>query len=239
VIRLRILVEGETEEDFVNEVLRDHLASKGILVTANHLGLSRSNRGIVGWQNASKYICNSLKEDPGIVVTTLVDFYALKKDWPGLHEASRTRYSERSSIMAAEINKDLKNRLKKLWNPHRCIPFVLIHEFETLLFADPVNAASAVGISSLAGPMEEIAASVSSPEEINDSRQTAPSKRLIKIFRENGFGHYDKRVHGNVAALGIGLPRLRESCPQFGAWLDSIENLTVRVESADEPSEQG
>ncbi len=232
-IRLRILVEGETEEDFVNEVLRDHFASKGILVTANHLGLSKKNKGIVGWHNASKYICNSLKEDPGMIVTTLVDFYALKKDWPGLDTASRAPYHERSSILATQINKDLEDRLKKQWNQNRCIPFVIVHEFETLLFADPANASRAIGIPQLEKHMVEILETVSSPEEINDSRATAPSKRLLRIFRENKYGRYDKRVHGNVAALGIGLPRLRAACPQFGAWLDAIENLTARATPAD------
>jgi hypothetical protein len=226
-------VEGETEEDFVNEVLRDHLASKGVLVTANHLGLSKGSQGIVGWQNAAKYICNTLKEDPEVVVTTLVDLYALKKDWPGLDSATKASYDRRSAIMTEAIKNDLEIRIGKNLNPNRCLPFVLVHEFETLLFADPANAASAVGIPELEAPMAAIASSVGSPEEINDSPITAPSKRLLKIFKEGRFGRYDKRVHGNVAALGIGLPTIRKACPQFGNWLTSLEKLGERNTSSD------
>ena len=80
--RLRILVEGESEEDFVNEVLRDHLFGKGVVVTACHLGIGRNSRGIVSWQSASRHLRNTRKEDSKLYVTTFVDYYALKKDWP-------------------------------------------------------------------------------------------------------------------------------------------------------------
>ena len=60
--RLRVLVEGETEETFVNEVLARHLYTCGyITVSAKLLGNARQrNRrgGIRGWNSARKDILN-------------------------------------------------------------------------------------------------------------------------------------------------------------------------------------
>jgi hypothetical protein len=56
------------------------------------------------------------------------------------------------------------------------------------------------------------------PEDVDDGRDTAPSKRLL--------GHvpgYAKTVHGPLAVADMGLPVLRLRCPRFGAWLAQLE----------------
>ncbi|MDV7397185.1 DUF4276 family protein, partial [Arthrospira platensis SPKY1] len=65
-------------------------------------------------------------------------------------------------------------------------------------------------------------ASVSSPEEINDHPQTAPSKRLISLLKG-----YDKALHGPLVALDIGLDRLRVENPRFDAWIKRLEALAT------------
>ena len=59
-----------------------------------------------------------------------------------------------------------------------------------------------------------------SPEHINDSPQTAPSKRLLTIFNQ---GVYSKTEHGPLIAEAIGIDGIRKQCAQFNAWLDALQ----------------
>lgn len=223
--RLRILVEGETEEDFVNEVLCPHFRKIGIEVGALHLGVRKTSRGIVSWQSAERHIANSLKEDPGLFVSTLVDYYKPKDDWPGLAEAKKVRFDKKAAVFQEHLSKAMADTIDNRWRPNRFIPFVMVHEFEALLFASPQKTARAVGMARLAKPMQKVRSGFKSPEEINDSEATAPSKRMEAIFEECQCGKYDKRLHGNIAVLEIGLQELRDECAQFGAWLTRLEEL--------------
>ncbi len=58
------------------------------------------------------------------------------------------------------------------------------------------------------------------PEDINDGKQTAPSKRL-----EAYIPSYRKTLHGPFAIEFVGLDRIRKLCPRFGAWLHFLEQL--------------
>ncbi len=85
--RLLVHVEGPTEEQFVNEVLARHLYPFDFFdVAARILGnarLRKNRGGVIPWNKARKDIINQLKGDSQISVTTMVDYYALPKDWPG------------------------------------------------------------------------------------------------------------------------------------------------------------
>ena len=50
----------------------------------------------------------------------------------------------------------------------------------------------------------------SSPEHINDSPLTAPSKRI-----RNSCQGYDKPLHGSLLAIDIGLDTIRFECQHF------------------------
>ncbi len=56
------------------------------------------------------------------------------------------------------------------------------------------------------------------PEDINDSPTTAPSKRIKAVAPA-----YDKLLHGVAAASEIGLARMRSECPHFAEWIVFIE----------------
>lgn len=57
-----------------------------------------------------------------------------------------------------------------------------------------------------------------SPEMINNSPETAPSKRLIDAIPD-----YDKIVFGNCVVMDIGLEKIREKCPLFNEWVEKLE----------------
>lgn len=223
--RLRILVEGDTEEEFVGEVLGPHLAEFGITVTATGLAGTRGGRGVVKWSAALRNIRNSLKEDSELRLTTLVDYYGLGQDWPGRGDAKSVAPDRRAEFLAGRIREELRREFGDSTAPDRFIPFVMIHEFEALLFGDPQAAERGISQSGLAGELTKILESFRSPEEINDRYDTCPSRRLVRLFIEKDWGRYEKPLHGNLAILEAGIGKLRRSCPQFGAWVRQLESL--------------
>ena len=50
--------------------------------------------------------------------------------------------------------------------------------------------------------------------------QTSPSHRLERIVRG-----YDKVVYGNYLAESIGLSKIRERCPRFNQWIESLVSV--------------
>lgn len=103
------------------------------------------------------------------------------------------------------------------------IPYVQMYELEGLLFSDPHRFARGIGMSALEPNFARIRGQFSTPEHINDSRLTAPSKRVQALY-----GGYNKELMGNLAALEIGLEAIRGACPLFSAWVDKLEALAAR-----------
>jgi hypothetical protein len=68
--------------------------------------------------------------------------------------------------------------------------------------------------------LEQIGAGFSSPEEIDEGPDTAPSKRIRRIFPG-----YQKPFHGPMVAVAIGLDLVRARCPHFADWLARLERL--------------
>ena len=106
---------------------------------------------------------------------------------------------------------------------HRFIPYIQLHEFEALLLSDPQELDSqfdnrAAGITRLVTMVSRFP----SPEHINDSRNTAPSKRIIREIPE-----YEgrKASAGPIVAGRIGLSTMRDKCAHFAEWLAKLENL--------------
>ena len=225
--RLLIHVEGETEETFVNEALAPHLYGFGYQkISARLLGNSRNrNRrgGIRGWNSVRDDIVNHLKEDAGCLATTMVDYYALPaetgpKEWPGRRLATQRPFPQRATTVQQALLEDICTELGDHFNPTRFIPYVMMHEFEGLLFSDCTRFAEAIGRPQLGTQFQAIRDAFSSPEEINDDMLTAPSKRVEALVPG-----YEKPLLGTLAILEIGLDTIREQCPNFRVWVEQLE----------------
>jgi len=226
--RLLVHVEGETEETFVNELLRPHLFGFGFTgVSARLVGNSRvrdRRGGIKPWNAIRSDILRHLKEDSESVSTTMVDYYGLPqqpgKEWPGRAAAGKMPFSKKALHIETAIHEDICARMGSGFNPERFIPFVVMHEFEGLLFSDCEGFGNGIGRPDLIPAFQAIRDKFPSPEEINDDPRTAPSKRVAKLC-----AGYQKPLLGPFAVSEIGLKKIRSECRHFGEWLARLEKL--------------
>jgi hypothetical protein len=224
--RLLIHVEGETEETFVNELLADHLYNYGYeIVSARIIGNARlrENRGgIRAWNTVKKDILNHLKEDIDCLATTMVDYYGLPQTgdraWPGRAEAGKLPVADKSPCVEKALLADVAKELGGEFEARRFLPFVVMHEFESLLFSNCQAFAEAIARPQLTQQFQNIRQQFATPEEINDSPVTAPSKRVVELV-----AGYEKPLLGTLAAIKMGLDTIRSECPHFRAWLEQLE----------------
>jgi len=222
-IRLHIVVEGETEKEFVDEVLTPELCPLGIIPDARCVVTSRKggrkysgggiNRSYIRLKND---IMNWIKEDRNADArfTMMIDLYGLAPDFPGYEE------SRRQSTVQEKV-KILERRFFEKINDYRLIPYIQLHEFEALLFAAPENFAAAYP--NRVDKIQElikIRSQFKSPEEINEGRETAPSKRIKTILPE-----YEKKTAGSLIALEIGFEKLCKENPHFHDWIEKLKRL--------------
>lgn len=224
--RLLIHVEGETEEVFVNEVLGRRLLDAGYeRVGARLLGNARQRErrgGIRGWDVVRRDITRHLLEDRGSLSTTIVDYYGLPPDgqkaWPGRAAASTLPPAQKATHVEAALLEDLATHLGAGFDRRRFLPFVVMHEFEGLLFSDCEAFARGAGQPAIEGSLRDIRNQFDTPEDINDDPATAPSRRVEAVIQG-----YTKPLHGNLAALEVGLDRIAAECPHFRAWILELE----------------
>lgn len=224
--RLLIHVEGETEETFVNEVLAAHLYRCGYTkVSARLVGNARQRDrrgGIRAWSAVRRDILHHLKEDAGCLSTTMVDFYALPQTgdraWPGRADAALLAFPEKADAVENLLLADISNELGVDVGQCRFMPYVMMHEFEGLLFSDAAKLALGIGRPDLSPRFQAIRDQFMTPEEINDSPLTAPSKRILDLFPR-----YEKPLMGTLAILEIGLAAIRQECPLFRSWIERLE----------------
>ncbi len=213
--RLLIIVEGDTEKEFVNNILAPYLFSKGI-GNVQCFKIKHSKGGLSKYEHLKKDIINSLYED-NVIVTTLIDFYALPKDFPKYEEAIKFE----DKLMCVDflenaIKEDIENSQQKTFN--NLIPYIQLHEFEALVFS------SKKGIENLFTPkqanfneFEKIFNAYTNPEEINNDPNNAPSKRLKLLIKG-----YNKFVDGIMIIDEIGINTILSKCPRFNNWISLL-----------------
>ena len=98
----------------------------------------------------------------------------------------------------------------------------MVHEFEALLFAGPEKFAAWIDDQWPVESLNKIVSAHKTPEHINDSPNTAPSKRIAELMPQ-----YQKTLHGPLIAADIGLNVMRQACPHFNGWLLRLEQLVI------------
>ena len=205
---LTIIVEGKTEEDFVKLVLEPHLSRAGIEAKPILIGTGTRKKG--GGDVHVNILISDLGDalDGGGAATSLVDFYGFRD------REGRTAEELESFVLQEVLNE------RDEGPPVR--PYVQMHEFEGLLFSDP-GAFHAIRMNEARANIESlrlIRREFDTPEDINDGRDRAPSRRLMREVHG-----YSKTIDGIAVAKETGIMRIREECPRFREWLEWMEGL--------------
>lgn len=214
--RLIIVCEGPTESEFCMEVLSPALQKSDIYVNAPLV--KKSNGGIVPWPNIRRQIEMHLHEG-NASVSMLVDYYGIKDSYkfPGwLESKTISSLSDRWQFLCDSMKSDIAPELAS-----RFIPYIQIHEFESLLFSDIAVFKDNFDKKEMNyAILEDAIREFSNPEEINSRPTLAPSKRLLKAIPG-----YDKVLFGNYIASETGLTRIAERCPLFNQWLSTLMSI--------------
>jgi hypothetical protein len=221
-IRVHVLVEGQTEETFVKSVLQPYFNQHETYLYPRLLGKPGHKGGIGEYARARQDILIMLKQDAGVFCTTMFDYYGMPNSWPNRETARQRPFAERPGVIEQAILVDISAVLGGSFNCARLIPYVQMHEFEALLFSDPKLLADGLALADDAA-VRGIRDHFDSPEEINDSHQAAPSKRILGL--KPG---YAKVLDGVRISQKIGLTTMRTQCPHFNEWIGKLEALAGR-----------
>lgn len=228
--RLNIVVEGQTEETFVRDVLAPHLKQNNITVRARMVETGRRGKkifrgGLVSYEKLKQDLQNWMEVDSEAWFTTMIDLYGLPRGFPGLQKFLNNENEpvRLKGLSPYEIAESIEASLAKNINHPRFIPYIQLHEFEALILSDPLKFENYFfKRSSAIQKLYNMAINFASPEHINNSPETAPSKRIIELIPEY---RYNKKTAGPIIAAEIGLPKIRRACKHFDHWLKKLESL--------------
>jgi len=208
--RLIIIVEGQTEEEFVNQILAPYFRTKGIhsIVPIKIATSSTSKGGFVNYQHLKNDVLKRIRETD-VIISTFVDYFRIPTSIPEYVACQRLgNVDDRIVCLEKAIATDI--------NYPNFIPYIQKHEFEALLFSSSAGFENLYG-EDVISETASVIAEYHNPEDINSRPEFAPSKRLISIM-----GSYEKVFEGNMIALEVGINTMLEKCPRFRNWVEKL-----------------
>ena len=207
-----IYCEGQTEESFINKVLAPYLANMNIWVrpivcTTKITPTQRYKGGVSDYKKIKKELQLICRQHHNEIVTTMFDYYAMPVNTPLIDCADPDIYSCIEKIESA-IKQDIGL-------PNCCFNLSL-HEFEGLLFSNPASF-GLIADADIVQRVQEIKDSARTPEHINNSPETAPSKRLQALIPG-----YAKVKNGSILSQDMGIDVIMENCKHFSDWINKI-----------------
>ncbi len=205
--RLVFIVEGKTERILVGKTIIPYLQKKfDISMDYQTIITNRELHKKGGVPNFDKF-ANDVKRtlaQGNVIVTTLIDFYGLPESFPNFTKDSKK---------ISNIENGIKDHFK---NDPNLIPYIQRHELEALMFANRDGLNSVIDDKKKMEEVDKIITTYPNPEDINNSPETAPSKRL------NGIFGYNKVDHSDSIFQEIGMDNILAKCPRFSKWIDEI-----------------
>jgi len=224
---LQIIVEGSTEENFVNDVMVKHFASLNIFICARKIttGWDKLNNksakgGLLKYSKFKNEVLRWIESDrdrANTYYSSFIDLYAFPRDTESPYTLQIQQIVDPYQKITA-----LESAIRQDINHVKFIPYVQLHEFEALLLVDPgrllvMYPDGQTGIARLKKNIGN-----TNPEEINESYQTAPSKRIITYLPDY---EGQKAQVGPLVAEDIGIVELRNKCSHFNEWINKLEKL--------------
>lgn len=210
-----IYCEGPTEESFINEILYPYFLNLSILVrpiicTTKRTLTQKFKGGVSDYEKIKKELTMLCKSHPNEYITTMFDYYAMPDNTPGIdctEPDPQNRMRQIETIIDADIDQS------------NCKFHFMLHEFEGILFSKP-SSFRIIADGTAVQQIQAIRDSYPTPEHINSSHETAPSKRLKALIP-----NYAKVRNGTLLSKDMGLDLIMEQCPHFNEWVQSIVAL--------------
>jgi hypothetical protein len=210
-----LVVEGQTEEQFVKRIL-DPWAYKydtylqPIIVKTSQVKNQPARRGGGRWKHYEPLIRRVLSSSHLSLVTTLIDFYGYPPDAPGAQCPSPHQPRECASLRETEMARAI--------NDQRFLPNVALHEFETWVIAAAVATGSFLGNTDIATKLQRAVAEAGGEAElVDDAPATSPSHRIYDVKPD-----FLKTTEGIAAIESAGLQAVAAACPKLRVWLDRL-----------------
>ena len=215
-----VIVEGQTEQTFIRDVLAPEMGRQNIFISAALIGKPGQKGGNIRFTRALEDISLFLQQRPNTVVTTMFDYFGIDSKWPGRKIASeKTTASEKASFIEAATFDAVRRKLSKTDRlEQRFIPYIAMHEFEALLFSSPAILSEKIEVAQ--SSIDKIINECGEAEEINNNPKTAPSKRILKLRPA-----YKKILTGKSIAKATGIETMRCKCPHFNSWLERLSQI--------------
>ncbi len=205
--RLVFIVEGHTEILLVDKVISPYLNNFGIYsISCQTITTNRklNKKGGVGSYGLFKNEIKKTLAQGNVLITTLIDFFKLPTSFPS--------YTSDSTKI-----EDIEKAIHKDFDFNKCfIPYIQRHEVESLMYSNEKGFEFVIDDESEMKEILKIINDYSNPEDINNSPETSPSKRLKKIF------NYDKINDGEMIFEMVGIEDMLKKCPRFSQWINSI-----------------
>lgn len=213
---LKLLVEGQTEQTFVKEILKPHLEMCGYRVSpVINLTSQGHHGGLSHYQQFKRNLRKNRTDAPNCLLTTMIDLYGLPSDFPGMSECnSFTDPQKKVTFLEMKLKEDMRD-------DNNFIPYIQLHEFEALLFSDIRIIDQVVSRTQSPSPLprlQRVLDQYGSPENIDHNK--GPSCHLQEICERDKF---PKLTWGIEIAKMIGLETMRGCCPHFNQWLTQLE----------------
>jgi hypothetical protein len=208
--RLVFIVEGDTEIILVQNLIVPYLINLGF-INEMHAQTIITNRkqhkkgGVTGYPKFRNEVARTLAQG-NVIITSIIDFFRLPTDFPG-----HTVDSRRIHQIESAIHEDFGN------NPD-FLPYIQRHELEALMFSGREGFELVIDDEEKLAQIDQILENYPNPEDINNDPDTAPSKRLSRIFG------YDKIGDGELIFDMLGIDRMLEKCPRFAEWMEKLVN---------------
>ena len=211
--RVIFIVEGDTEISFIQKCIMPYLYQKGFTNPMNAQKIiTNRKKNKKGGNVAFEYLKNDIERvaaTRNVLITTFLDFFRLPTDFSG--------YTT-DSLKIEQIEEAVRENISSIIDRANFLPYIQRHEIEALMYTNMDGFNYVVDKEESLNKLKEIINQYANPEDINSGSETAPSKRLMKIFP------YQKTTDGEIILEALPIDDIRSKCPRFNEWLENLEN---------------
>lgn len=224
-----LVVEGPTEEFFVNEVLAPVARAKNThlqpIVVHTSSTPTRTAKGGGGWKHYSDTLRDLSRQGHWHKIALIMDYYGLPHGVPGADILQHSAIVKTGAKPAKTLSSDTQRRhthilqsLRDDIGDSRFHPCIMLHEFETLVLAAIDAGSTQVHPSAKQKALRHVVAEHhGNVERVNDGPDTSPSHRITAAWPG-----YNKVIDGPRVIASVDFERILTRCPTFTTWWEEL-----------------